>query len=137
MLQLEMIHGDRRLWASRDSDKWSVRSTFGTETAEIELEDVLMGEEAGRFFHAGCDRCTIYLKDTIFVVQCKDFGDYYAVAVFDALTGKCHHAWLTMQQIIAILILGVGGGEVPNSAAYYTLAEPTIADWPVECRPIP
>lgn len=139
MLSVEMVRGDKRLWAERDDEKW-----FG-ETADASLRtaeqwsDEQMATLAGDFFRDGCDRFTVYLEDVIVVCYGNDdrIEAHRPVVAFDVITGTHHRVYLTDDQIVAILMLGIGGDEIACAGDSYRVLQDVMQNWPVECRPIP
>lgn len=133
MLNIEMVRGDRRLWAKRELNDWLITTKVGAY-----VTDEQMAVLASDFFREGCDRFTIYLEDVILVCPPDPNGysgpDHRIVVAFDTVTGIRHETVLSAEEMRAILMLSIGGD---GPATLYATLETVLAYWPNECRPIP
>lgn len=139
MLQVEMVHGDRSLWAKHDGGQWRQVSHPGVETP-VHCSSELMGMLALEFYQAGLDRAAVYLEDTILVVPVAEPGTYRRLVItFDVLTGMVHRAVLDPEQLGALFLLSIGGDDVEEVKRdeCYKLLEVPLLNWPNECRPVP
>ena len=130
MLSIEMVHGDKCLWAYEEGGVWKL--------AEHEVNHVTMARIAHQFYAEGMHephRFTLVLEDTI-IVRLLEFGHGNVIA-FDMMTGTYHNTDLDDDQVCALLQLAIGGDEVPRAEEYYELLAKPLWNWPKECRPVP
>lgn len=83
----------------------------------------------------GCHKI-IHLEDTILIIKSDN-----EVVCLDCFTGTTHHDFLqdakSVQAITTLAICGDEHHTADERAELYAIAEPAIANWPKECRPIP
>lgn len=93
------------------------------------------------------DCAVLSMADTLLTADRRDNGDdaehrytWHVLAV-DRMSGKTHQCQWTDAQMGAVSALFHGIGEnclLPSVGEYlYSVAEPAVAGFPMECRPIP
>ena len=78
----------------------------------------------------------IHLEDTILIIKSDE-----SVVCLDCMTGMFYLDFLqdakSVQAITTLAICGDEHHTADERAELYAIAEPAIANWPKECRPIP
>ena len=121
MLQIEIAD---KLFAVRGDEGWAAQIDGH---AEILSDDAIKAKVV-KILEGDFERIALYLEDLTMSVHAVDTG--YSVVAFDVTSGAFKVADWSLDQVIAVLALALGGDEIDGSEDYYEVAEKAIKGWP-------